>query len=87
VVWRHFGVVVPRDASEQAHASAPVADAEPGDLYFFAHPGRPVHHVGIVVEPGMMVHASSVLHRVVEEPLPPDRVATLVATHRISPND
>jgi cell wall-associated NlpC family hydrolase len=84
LVWRHFGVVVPRDASEQALASTPVTDAEPGDLYFFGHPGRPVHHVGIVVEPGTMVHASSVRHRVVEEPLPPDRVATLVATHRFA---
>ncbi len=84
LVWRHFGVVVPRDASEQALASTPVEPAEPGDLYFFAHPGRPIHHVGIVVEPGHLVHASSVLHRVVAEPLPPDRVATLVATHRIN---
>jgi len=84
LVWRHFGVVVPRDAGEQALASTPVSDVAPGDLYFFAHPGRPIHHVGIVVEPGTMVHASSVLHRVVQEPLPPDRVATLVATHRMS---
>ena len=86
-VWRHFGVAVPRDASEQALASSPVDSAEAGDLYFFAHPGRPIHHVGIVVEPGTMVHASSVRHRVVEEPLPPERVATLVATHRISASD
>lgn len=85
LVWRHFGVVVPRDASEQALASTPVSSASPGDLYFFAHPGRPIHHVGIVVEPGTMVHASSVRHRVVEEPLPPDRIATLVATHRVVP--
>lgn len=87
VVWRHFGVVLPRDASEQSLASSPVDSAEAGDLYFFAHPGRPIHHVGIVVEPGTMVHASSVRHRVVEEPLPPERVATLVATHRISASD
>ena len=83
LVWRHFGAVLPRDASEQAAATTPVAEPGRGDLYFFAYPDRPVHHVGIVVEPGRMVHASSVLHRVVEEPLPPDRVATLVATHRV----
>jgi gamma-D-glutamyl-L-lysine dipeptidyl-peptidase len=84
LVWRHFGVVVPRDASEQAAAAIPVSSPEPGDLYFFAHPGRPVHHVGIVAEPGTMVHASSVRHRVVEEPLPPERRATLVAVRRLT---
>jgi gamma-D-glutamyl-L-lysine dipeptidyl-peptidase len=83
LVWRHFGVVVPRDAAEQAAASTPVPEPEPGDLYFFAHPGRPIHHVGIVAGPGTMLHASSVRHRVVEEPLPPDRVATLVAVTRV----
>jgi gamma-D-glutamyl-L-lysine dipeptidyl-peptidase len=82
-VWRHFGIVVPRDATEQATATTAVPDPGAGDLYFFARPGRPIHHVGIVVEPGRMVHASSVEHRVVEEPLPPERIATLVATHRV----
>jgi cell wall-associated NlpC family hydrolase len=83
LVWRHFGVVVPRDASEQALVGTPVAEEEPGDLYFFAYPGRPIHHVGIVVEPGRMIHASSVTHRVVEEALSADRQATLVGAYRI----
>jgi cell wall-associated NlpC family hydrolase len=84
-VWRHFGVTVPRDAGDQAAASAPVPAGEEraGDLYFFAHPGKGVHHVGIVVEPGRMVHASSVDHRVVEEALSPARRATLIGAHRI----
>jgi hypothetical protein len=82
-VWRHFGIVVPRDAHEQAAATVAVPQARSGDLYFFAHPGRPIHHVGIVVEPGVMVHASSIRHRVVAEPLSSERVATLVATHRV----
>ena len=58
-VWRRFGVVVPRDADDQEAAAYPVAvgDERPGDLYFFAHPGRPVHHVGIVSAPGRMLHA------------------------------
>jgi cell wall-associated NlpC family hydrolase len=82
-VWRHFGVVVPRDAHEQAAATTAVPQPRTGDLYFFARPGRRIHHVGIVVEPGLMVHASSIRHRVVEEPLSSERIATLVATHRV----
>jgi cell wall-associated NlpC family hydrolase len=82
-VWRRFGVVVPRDAHEQAVATTAVVEPRTGDLYFFARPGRRIHHVGIVVEPGLMVHASSTRHRVVEEPLSSERIATLVATHRV----
>jgi gamma-D-glutamyl-L-lysine dipeptidyl-peptidase len=83
-VWRRFGVVVPRDAGDQATATAAVpGDERAGDLYFFARPGERIHHVGIVTEPGRMVHASSIAHRVVEESLSPERVATLVATHRV----
>jgi hypothetical protein len=82
-VWRRFGIVVPRDAHEQAVATTAVSEPRAGDLYFFARPGQQIHHVGIVVEPGLMVHASSVRHRVVEEPLSSERVATLVATHRV----
>ncbi len=55
----------------------------PGDLYFFARPGRRIHHVGIVVRPGRMVHASETGGVLVEEDLPADRVATLVAAGRL----
>ncbi len=83
--WRRFGLVVPRDASAQAAGSEPVAvDAvQPGDLYFFAHPGKGVHHVGIVVEPGRMVHASETGGVLVEEQLGQDRLDTLVSAGRL----
>ena len=57
---RAFGLVVPRDARDQAAALPRVAIDEvlPGDLYFFARAGRPVHHVGLVTGPGVMLHAS-----------------------------
>ena len=79
--WRRIGVVVARDAYAQAELAAPVSlDAvEAGDLYFFARPGRRVHHVGIVVRPGRMVHASETGGVLVEEDLTDERVATLVA--------
>jgi hypothetical protein len=83
--WRRMGVVVARDAYAQADFAASVElDAvRPGDLYFFARPGRRIHHVGIVVRPGRMVHASETGGVLVEEDLPADRVATLVAAGRL----
>lgn len=84
-VWRQLGVVVPRDAWAQAEAAEPVAlDAvAPGDLYFFARPGRRIHHVGIVVTPGRMVHASETGGVVIEEDLTSDRIETLVQAGRL----
>jgi cell wall-associated NlpC family hydrolase len=90
-VWRRFGVRLPRDAHEQSTATTavPCGDERPGDLFFFARTGKRVHHVGIVATPtggaapGRMVHASSGLHQVVEEPMPPERAETLVGIHRV----
>ncbi|HET7799257.1 MAG TPA: C40 family peptidase [Humibacillus xanthopallidus] len=83
--WRQLGHVVARDAYAQAEVAEPVAldDVRSGDLYFFAHPGRRIHHVGIVVRPGRMVHASETGGVLVEEDLPPERVATLVGAGRL----
>ncbi len=83
--WRQLGVLVPRDAHAQAEAAAPVdLDAvEAGDLYFFARPGHRIHHVGIVVSPGWMVHAPETGRLLVEEPLSPERVATLAGAGRL----
>jgi cell wall-associated NlpC family hydrolase len=90
LAWRRFGVTLPRDADDQAEATTPLALGEerPGDLYFFARPGRRIHHVGIVTgEPHgdqrRMLHACYRQRRVVEEALPADRVATLVGAHRV----
>jgi cell wall-associated NlpC family hydrolase len=84
LVHRQRGRVVPRDAHDQQAASEPVepADARPGDLYFFARPGRPAHHVGIVTGAYRMVHASE-RRAVVEEPVDERRLATLSGAGRI----
>jgi hypothetical protein len=60
LVHRSLGTVVPRDARDQAAVLPAVApdDVRRGDLYFFARTGRPVYHVAMVVEPGVMLHAS-----------------------------
>ncbi|MEV5633001.1 NlpC/P60 family protein [Micromonospora tulbaghiae] len=90
LAWRRYGITLPRDADDQAAATSQVPlDAErPGDLYFFARPGRRIHHVGIVsAEPRggrrRMLHACYLTRRVVEEELPADRTATLVGAHRV----
>lgn len=90
LAWRRFGVTVPRDADDQAASTTrlTLGDERPGDLYFFARPGRRIHHVGIVSsEPHgderRMLHACYVKRLVVEEPMPEDREATLVSVHRL----
>ncbi|MEU2614988.1 NlpC/P60 family protein [Micromonospora sp. NPDC007271] len=90
LAWRRYGVTLPRDADDQAGATAPLALGEerPGDLYFFARPGRRIHHIGIVSreprgEIRRMLHACYIQRRVVEERLPPEREATLIGAHRV----
>lgn len=92
LAWRRFGVRLPRDAGDQAGATTPLTlgDERPGDLYFFARPGRPIHHIGFVAAPPdrsggrRMLHACYTRRRVVDEPLAGDRAATLVGTHRVT---
>ncbi|WP_326563566.1 NlpC/P60 family protein [Micromonospora peucetia] len=87
---RRLGVLLPRDASDQATATTPVplGAERPGDLYFFARPGRRIHHIGIVTadprpdDDRRMLHACYLQRRVLEERLPDERTATLVGVHR-----
>ncbi|GAA2378992.1 C40 family peptidase [Dactylosporangium salmoneum] len=92
LAWRRLGVPVPRDADDQAAAATAVPPGEerPGDLYFFARPGRRVHHVGIVAGPppapgdlAPMLHACGDAGRVVEELPKPDRVDTFAGAARL----
>jgi gamma-D-glutamyl-L-lysine dipeptidyl-peptidase len=81
LTFRALGRLVPRDAHDQAAAAKPIPldEARPGDLYFFARPGKPVHHVGLVVGSGeAMLHAPRTGRQVVEEPLDDDRRETLL---------
>jgi cell wall-associated NlpC family hydrolase len=58
LLYRVHGITIPRDADAQARAGIAVrrADLRPGDLVFFANSGG-VHHVGMYVGNGMMIHA------------------------------
>ena len=91
LAWRLFGVTLPRDAADQAAATTPIpfGQERPGDLYFFARPGEPIHHVGFVASGAMgnarqVLHASGEVGRVVLEDLVGERAETLVATHRVT---
>ncbi|MEI8406122.1 MULTISPECIES: C40 family peptidase [unclassified Kribbella] len=83
-VSRVLGVRTPRDAHDQADGLENIAidDVQPGDLYFFARPGKPVHHVGFVSAEGML-HASETGKRLENEPVSPERRAILVAAARL----
>jgi cell wall-associated NlpC family hydrolase len=91
LVWRRFGVELPRDPHEISKAVTPVPRGQerPGDLYFFAEPGGPVTHVGFVAAPSAealswpILHADDVAGRVVLESMSSARQATLVGIGRV----
>lgn len=89
--FRSCGIRVPRDASDQRPYADPVdlADAQPGDLYFFATEGR-VTHVGFATSvagqgPRTMLHAPEDTVYVEDAELAADRTASLVTAGRIDP--
>jgi len=61
LAYQDQGVILPRTSSQQYEIGKPVSssDLQTGDLLFFNTTGRGVSHVGIYVEPGKMVHAST----------------------------
>jgi hypothetical protein len=81
---RRCGLTVPRDAADQADASRRLDSdkAQPGDLYFFARPGAPIHHVGFVTGHQQTLHASEGAGRVQPDVIAGELADTLVATHR-----
>jgi hypothetical protein len=94
LAWRSRGVLLPRDAHDQAAARSveevPLDEVRAGDLYFFGRPGRAIHHVGMATGPPLgdgtrwMLHAPETGARVEEGPLLPHRVDTLVAAGRVT---
>lgn len=62
------GILLPRNASQQARAGVPVSmdELEPGDLLFFGTPAdgteqERISHVGIYMGDGVYIHASQVV--------------------------
>lgn len=55
------GLKLPRDASQQVNFGKTlnfVSEAQPGDLAFFDNEEGIISHVGIIFEPGKIIHAS-----------------------------
>jgi gamma-D-glutamyl-L-lysine dipeptidyl-peptidase len=84
---RRLSVVVPRDAGDQADASAPVepGDQAPGDLCFFEDRDERIDHVGLLHGPGRLVHASGGAGQVRQEPIEGQLARRLAAMHRTLP--
>lgn len=60
IVYKMAGIKLPRDAKDQVLEGDTldfVIEAQPGDLAFFVKDQR-VHHVGIILEDNMIIHAS-----------------------------
>lgn len=59
-VFKKFGVSLPRSSREQVNVGTKVslADAQPGDLIFYAKGGT-INHVALYIGNGQVVHASS----------------------------
>jgi hypothetical protein len=91
LVFRRYGIALPRDAFDQAAAvqPVPVDEVQPGDLYFFARPNARVYHVGfvsrVVGADGVrwMLHAPEGGELVEDAPLAPHRIDTLVSAGRV----
>lgn len=54
--WARAGVSIPRTSGAQYAGTqrVPLDQLQPGDLVFF---GRPIHHVGLYIGGGMMIHS------------------------------
>ena len=94
--YRIAGLLLPRDASDQWDSSAVERidpdEVQPGDLYFFARPGSPVHHVGFASRPvdergrRWMLHApgrESSSARILEEVMDEEHQEMLVGAARV----
>lgn len=59
-VYKMCGVLIPRDAYQQAELGTPLSfieEAEPGDLAFFDNDEGHIIHVGIVLSENRIIHA------------------------------
>lgn len=90
LAYRQLGIQLPRDAGDQAEATRPIKDDEvqPGDLFFFAHPGKSIHHIGLATQRNAdgeltMIHAAGSYGKVVQEPITGDRAETYVGAHSV----
>lgn len=85
-VYKHFGMAILRDAAQQATQGETVrglAHARPGDLAFFDNEEGRVIHVGILLSPEKIIHASGrvKIERIDEQGIYSDELGR--RTHRL----
>ncbi len=58
--FRFFGINLPRDASQQVDVGMdiPFGEQQAGDLAFFINQNGRIHHVGLLLGPDTIIHAS-----------------------------
>lgn len=64
-VYKIMGIALERDSSQQVHQGKPIAsmaEAQQGDLAFFADEKGKLCHVGMILTPGEIVHCSGYVH-------------------------
>jgi cell wall-associated NlpC family hydrolase len=64
MVFKLFNYKLPRDAYQQAELGEAIgflAEAKPGDLAFFDNEQGKITHVGILLSPHQIIHASAVV--------------------------
>jgi cell wall-associated NlpC family hydrolase len=62
VIFKSAGIKIPRDAYQQAELGTLVpfvSEAREGDLAFFENADGRIVHVGLVIDEGLIIHASS----------------------------
>lgn len=86
LLYRAVGISIPRDASQQFEIGDPVenlSNAECGDLAFFKNSDGKIHHVGMLLDQELILHASSKvkIEQITSEGILPE--TTQVLTHRL----
>ena len=64
MVFKLFNFKLPRDAYQQAEMGEAIgflAEAKPGDLAFFDNEQGKITHVGILLAPDVIIHASAIV--------------------------
>lgn len=61
MLYRQIGILLPRDAKDQIQSlrAIPMDALTPGDLLFFGKSEKEIGHVGLYLENGMFIHATT----------------------------
>lgn len=89
ILYRFFGIALTNFASEQVEQGTVLdflQDARCGDLAFFEHADGEINHVGVLLSPNEIIHASEVAGRVVIDPIDQEgimRAGKGIRTHKL----